>query len=51
MAAIKHGAKTQHEIKVLTRISADEISDAIADLYADGKLNRQALKRRQYIAA
>jgi len=51
MRAIDDGAKTQEEIRRATRLHEDAIADALADLWDAQKLDRQALRRREYIAA
>src|ERR1043165_702887 len=51
LQAIKRGASTQHEIKQATRLYPDELTDALADLYSENRLDRQALRNRRYIAA
>lgn len=51
LLAIKRGAKDQQTIRSLTRLHIDEICDSLADLYAENRLNRECLKRREYRAA
>lgn len=46
--AIQRGARTQREIKRMTRLLPDLICDALASLWDTGKLDRDALKRREY---
>jgi len=53
LSAIQGGARTQDEIKLAINkhITIDQLCDALADLHAENKLDRYALRRRVYIAA
>jgi len=51
MRAIQGGARSQEEIKKVTRLDADSICDALAHWYDVGKLDRGALRRREYKCA
>ena len=46
--AIRRGAKTQREIRIATRLPEDQVCDLLADLYDAGKLDRAAIRRREY---
>lgn len=46
--AITRGAKSQHLIGQMTRLSDDYVCDALADLYDQGKLDRAAIRQRVY---
>lgn len=48
LMAIKRGASTQAMIQRATRLHEDALTDAIADLYAENKLDRSSLKERRY---
>lgn len=49
--AIQRGANNQEAIREATRACIDEMTDALADLYIEGRLDRGALRRRKYEAA
>lgn len=49
MLAIQRGADTQKKIKQATKLTSDEICDALA--WNIEKLNREALRQRRYLAA
>jgi hypothetical protein len=51
LLAIKRGARTQTEIRRATRLYVDDLTDALADLYVEDKLDRGALRQRQYVIA
>ncbi len=48
LRAIQRGASTQADIKRVTRLHPDEISDCIAELWDANLLNRVAIRQRVY---
>lgn len=46
--AMSRGAKTQDEIKRMTRLDWDTLTDYLAEFYDQNLLCRQSLKRREY---
>ncbi len=49
--AMEDGATSQSEIQRATGLRIDEVCDSLADLYDHGRLDRQALRQRVYLAA
>lgn len=48
LLAIRRGARTQKEINRMTRLLPDLLTDALAELWSENKLDRDALRRREY---
>lgn len=51
MLAIRRGAVTQAEILLATGRGEDAVCDVLADLWDEGRLDSESLRRREYVLA
>lgn len=47
--AIEHGARSQQDIKRMTKLSDDDLTDALAELHGEDRLDRRSLRQRVYL--